>query len=157
MIKRVDHNIMVVKNLEDSIKIFKNVLYLTPDEGGFVADLPKFRVAMFPFIGGARIELVEPKQKVESRFKKFLDERGEGVMAISFFTDDLNAQIKDLKDNGFTVEEGGKTKECEARTSDKKRWQRVDSDHGPSAYECCRSHNSLRSYFASQSFSYRLH
>ena len=105
MIKRMDHNIMVVKNLEESIKIFKNVLHLTPDEGGFIADLPKFRVAMFPFIGGARIELVEPKQKVESRFKKFLNERGEGVMAISFFTDDLNAQIKDLKNNGFTVEE----------------------------------------------------
>jgi hypothetical protein len=60
---------------------------------------------MFPFIGGARIELVEPKQKIESRFKKFLNEHGEGVMAISFFTDDLEAQIKNLKDNGFTVEE----------------------------------------------------
>jgi 4-hydroxyphenylpyruvate dioxygenase-like putative hemolysin len=105
MIKRMDHAIMVVKNLEESTKIFKNLLHLTPNEGGFVADLPKFRVAMFPFIGGARVELIEPKQNVESRFKKFLNERGEGVMAISFFTDDLEAQIKDLKDNGFAAEE----------------------------------------------------
>jgi 4-hydroxyphenylpyruvate dioxygenase-like putative hemolysin len=60
---------------------------------------------MFPFIGGARVELIEPKQNVESRFRQFLEEHGEGVMAISFFTDDLKAQVKDLQDNGFTVEE----------------------------------------------------
>jgi methylmalonyl-CoA/ethylmalonyl-CoA epimerase len=107
MIKRLDHAIMVVKNLEESTKIFKSFLHLNPEDGGtgFIADLPKFRVAMFPFIGAARVELIEPKQNVESRFKEFLKKHGEGVMALSFFTDDLNAQIKELKNSGFTVEE----------------------------------------------------
>jgi methylmalonyl-CoA/ethylmalonyl-CoA epimerase len=108
MIKRLDHAIMVVKNLEESTKIFKNLLHMNPDdqESGFIADLPKFRVAMFPFIGvgKARVELIEPKQGVESRFNEFLNKHGEGVMALSFFTDDLEAQIKDLKKDGFTVE-----------------------------------------------------
>ncbi len=105
MLKRMDHAIMVVKNLEESTKIFKQVLHLNPTDGGFFADLPRFRVAMFPFIGRARIELVEPKPNVESRFSKFLAEHGEGVAALSFFTDDLTAQIRDLKADGFTVEE----------------------------------------------------
>jgi hypothetical protein len=60
---------------------------------------------MFPFMGKARIELIEPKMNVESRFKKWLLERGEGVMAISFFTDDLNAEVESLKKNGLKFEE----------------------------------------------------
>ena len=107
MIKRLDHAIMVVKSLEESTRIFQNLLHMRPDENesGFIAELPKFRVAMFPFIGHARVELIEPKPDVESRFRTFLEEHGEGVMALSFFTDDLNAQIQDLKKNGFVVEE----------------------------------------------------
>jgi hypothetical protein len=80
MIKRIDHAIMVVKNLEASTKLFTNVTHTDPSQGiaGFTADLPKFRVAMFPFMGKARIELIEPKMNIESRFKKWLLERGEG-------------------------------------------------------------------------------
>ncbi len=109
MIKRLDHAIMVVKNLEESTRIFQSLLHMRPDENesGFIANLPKFRVAMFPFIGvgRSRIELIEPKRNIDSRFRVFLEERGEGVMALSFFTDDLNAQIEDLKKNGLTFEE----------------------------------------------------
>lgn len=107
MIKRVDHAIMVVKNLENSMKIFTSVMHTDPGQGtgGFIADLPKFRVAMFPFIGRARVELIEPKMNVESRFKSWLKERGEGVMGISFFTDDLNAEVESLKKNGLKFEE----------------------------------------------------
>ena len=98
---------MVVKNLENSIKIFTNVMHIDPGQGtgGFIADLPKFRVAMFPFIGRARVELIEPKMNVESRFKNWLQERGEGVMGISFFTDDLNVEVESLKKNGLKYEE----------------------------------------------------
>jgi len=41
---------MVVKNLEESTRIFQNLLHMRPDENesGFIAELPKFRVAMFP-------------------------------------------------------------------------------------------------------------
>jgi hypothetical protein len=107
MIKRVDHAIMVVRNLEASTKIFIDALHTDPGQGvgGFVANLPKFRVAMFPFLGKARVELIEPKMNVESRFKKWLQERGEGVMGISIFTDDLNVEIEKLKKNGYKYEE----------------------------------------------------
>jgi hypothetical protein len=108
MIKRVDHAIMVVKNLEASTELFTKVMHTDPGKGvaGFIAELPKFRVAMFPFIGnGARVELIEPKMNVESRFKKWLLERGEGVMALSYFTDDLPAEMKSLKENGLDFEE----------------------------------------------------
>lgn len=105
MIKKIDHTIVVVRNLEESVEKFKKVFHVGPEDGGFVADLPKFRVAMFPFVGGARVELIEPKMHVESRFRTFLQERGEGAMAVSFFCDSYDSQVADLKKNGFTVEE----------------------------------------------------
>lgn len=105
MIKKIDHTILVVKNLEEAVEKYKKVLHMNPEDGGFVADMPKFRVAMFPFVGGARVELIEPKMDVESRFRTFLLERGEGAMALSFFCDGYDSQVADLRSAGFTVEE----------------------------------------------------
>lgn len=105
MINRIDHTILVVKNLEEAVERYKKLLQVSPEDGGFIADLPKFRVAMFPFIGRARVELIEPKMNVESRFRTFLQERGEGAIAVSCFVDDYQKQVDDLKKAGFTVEE----------------------------------------------------
>jgi len=105
MIRKIDHTIIVVRNLEQAVAKFKKLLHVAPEDGGFVAELPKFKVAMFPFIGGNRVELIEPKMNVESRFRTFLQERGEGAMAVSIFVDGYEAQVADLKANGFVVEE----------------------------------------------------
>ena len=105
MIKKIDHTIIIVKNLEAAVETYGKVLRTNPEDGGFIAEMPKFRVAMFPFVGGARVELIEPKMDVESRFRTFLLERGEGAMAVSFFCDGYEKQVAELRSAGYTVEE----------------------------------------------------
>ncbi len=105
MIKKIDHSIIVVRNLEQAVEKFKKLLNVGPEDGGFINELPKFRVAMFPFIGGNRIELIEPKMNVESRFRTFLQERGEGIMAVSIFVEGYEAQVAELKAKGIAFEE----------------------------------------------------
>jgi methylmalonyl-CoA/ethylmalonyl-CoA epimerase len=105
VIKKIDHVILVVNNLEKAMETFQGVLRTTPEEGGFKTELPKFRVAMFPPIGGTRIELIEPKKDIDSRFSRFLKEHGEGAMGVSFFVDGYDEQVKTIKEQGLFYEE----------------------------------------------------
>ncbi len=104
MLKKVDHVIMVVKNLDAAVKTYGNILHLTP-EGGAIRDLPEIRLAMFPVKDGARVELIEPKANSKRRHAEFLKKHGEGVMGLSFFMDDFDAEIKALREQGFTIYE----------------------------------------------------
>ncbi len=109
MIKKVDHVIMVVNNLEAALTNYQKILHLnpeavTPGSSRYIRDMPLFRVIMLPSPSGARIELIEPKTKVDSRFSRFLNTRGEGVFGISFFIDDFDTEIGALKKKGVAVE-----------------------------------------------------
>jgi len=104
MIKKVDHATMVVKNLDEAIKTFEKILRLTP-EGGFIRSFPECRLAMLPTESGARIELIEPDTAVDSRFARFLRERGEGVFGLSIFVDDFDTEVRTLREKGVTVED----------------------------------------------------
>ncbi len=104
MIKKVDHATMVVSNLEDALKSFENILHLTP-EGGFHLTAPGMSMAMLPTSGGARIELLGPDIKGETRFARFLRERGEGVFGLSIFLDNFDEEVKSLRGKGVTIEE----------------------------------------------------
>jgi methylmalonyl-CoA/ethylmalonyl-CoA epimerase len=106
MIKKVDHVIMAVKNVDQAIKDYEKILGLTP-EGGHTRDLPKARIGMLPVPKGARIELVESKSGDEGRHSEFLKEHGEGVIGLSIFIDDFDVEVERLKKKGVkvTVEE----------------------------------------------------
>lgn len=104
MIKKLDHVIMVVKNLEEAVKTYEQILHLNP-EGGSIKDLPGIRLAMFPVRNGARVELIEPKADSHNRHSEFLKKRGEGVFGLSLFTADFDDEIKGLREKGVKVEE----------------------------------------------------
>ena len=99
MLRKVDHVTMVVKNLEGALKAYEKILQLTP-EGGPIRNLPGGRLAMLPTRGGARIELIEPKNTSKNRLARFLKERGEGVFGLSVFIDDFDAEVKVLRKKG---------------------------------------------------------
>jgi catechol 2,3-dioxygenase-like lactoylglutathione lyase family enzyme len=105
MIKRIDHVTMVVKNMEEALKSYEIILHLKPETGRKVGEMPECRVAMLKTPEGARIELLEPKSGVDSRFSRFLRERGEGVFGLSIFVEDFDGEVKALKDKGVKYEE----------------------------------------------------
>lgn len=54
---------------------------------------------------GARIELIQPKPGVTSRFSKFMAERGEGVFGLSIFVTEFDKEVARLKKAGVPLEE----------------------------------------------------
>ena len=107
--KKVDHVTMVVNNLEEAVKSYGDILHLEPWPEGIIDNSPECRLVMLPTRSGARIELMEPNPSFESRFSRFLRERGEGVFGLCVFCDDFDAEIASLKAKGIQVEEETQT------------------------------------------------
>jgi catechol 2,3-dioxygenase-like lactoylglutathione lyase family enzyme len=105
MIKKVDHVTMVVKNLDEAMKSFEKILGLKPEASHKIGELPECRLTMLSTPSGARIELIEPKMNVDTRFARFLKERGEGVFGLSIFVDNFDKEVRVLKDKGVKVED----------------------------------------------------
>jgi catechol 2,3-dioxygenase-like lactoylglutathione lyase family enzyme len=104
MLKKLDHVIMVVNNLEKAVKTYENIFHLVP-EGGAIRDIPGLRIAMLPTRDGSRIELIQPAPDSKKRHAEFLKKHGEGVMGLSGFIDDFDAEVKALREKGIAVEE----------------------------------------------------
>jgi catechol 2,3-dioxygenase-like lactoylglutathione lyase family enzyme len=104
MLKKLDHVIMVVNNLEKAVKTYENIFHLVP-EGGAIREIPGIRIAMLPTKDGSRIELIQPAPDSKKRHAEFLKKHGEGVMGLSGFIDDFDAEVKALKEKGIAVEE----------------------------------------------------
>lgn len=80
------------------------MLGLTPWDKGIVRNPEHgLQVVLLP-IGDSFIELIEPIGP-ESRFSRFLKERGEGLFHLSIFTEDFDAEVKSFKAKGFPVQE----------------------------------------------------
>lgn len=104
MIKKIDHVTMVVKNMEEALQSYEKILHLKPEPGRPIGNLPECRVAMLKTPEGARIEFIEPKPQVDTRFSRFLKERGEGVFGLSIFTEDFDEEVKSLSEKGVKTE-----------------------------------------------------
>lgn len=94
MITQINHLGIAVRSLEERIPFYRDVLglpFLGQEE---VAD-QKVRVAMFK-VGEVKIELLEPTDH-ESPIAKFLETKGEGIHHLAFQSDDIEAQLNDLK------------------------------------------------------------
>lgn len=94
MIKKIDHIGIVVKNLDQQIKFYTEVLGLSCTGIEEVAD-QKVKVAIFP-VGEVRIELLQPTAEV-SAVAKFLEKKGEGIHHIAYLVTDLEGNLKRLE------------------------------------------------------------
>ena len=108
MFKNLDHVGIVVKNLDEAIKLYGNILRLTPSDMGIVTlrDLG-VKLALLP-IGDNFIELLEPIG-TEGRFARHLREKGEGLFHLSIFTEEFDTEVKALKEKGYKFEEEATT------------------------------------------------
>ncbi len=95
MIKQIDHIGIAVKNLDEQVKFYADVLGLKCAGIEEVSD-QKVKVAMFP-VGEVRIELLEPTAE-NSPIAKFLQKKGEGIHHIAYLVNDLEGNLKRVQE-----------------------------------------------------------
>ena len=104
MANRLHHLGTIVRSIAEARKVYDNLLGITPRYQE-IKEIPAQGLRLAGLrLGDIGIELLEPSD-VDSRFSRFLRERGEGLFHLNIFTDDFDTEVKTLKDKGFTLEE----------------------------------------------------
>ena len=91
---RLNHIGIAVKNIEERLKIWRDVLGFRVESIEEVVE-QKVRVAMLN-AGTLTIELLEPLA-ADSPIQKFIEKRGEGLHHLSFSVDNIEEKIKEFK------------------------------------------------------------
>lgn len=101
MEKNLDHIGVAVRNLEDSITFYTNVL------GGTLIDRYRSEakgveseIAIID-IKGDRTELLMPTNNTTSPIARFIKQKGKGVHHIAYDVGDLDEALKELKEHGI--------------------------------------------------------
>lgn len=100
MFKRIDHIGVAVKDIEDSLHIFKDILGMEYS-GEEVVNEQDVKVAFFP-VGESEIELLESTSP-EGTIAKYIEKKGEGIHHIAFEVEDLDAILEDLQKKGVRL------------------------------------------------------
>ncbi|MDW7679487.1 MAG: methylmalonyl-CoA epimerase [bacterium] len=94
MIRKIDHIGIAVRNLDEQIKFYSDILGLSCQGIEEVTD-QKVRVAMFP-VGEVRIELLQPTSS-ESPIARFIEKKGEGIHHIAYLVSDVESMVSHLE------------------------------------------------------------
>ena len=100
MVGKVDHIGIAVKNLDETLKFYEDVLGIKCVSTE-VVDEQKVRVAFLP-IGDTEIELLESTEE-DGPVAKFIEKKGEGVQHIAYKVDDIEKSIEELKAKGIKL------------------------------------------------------
>ncbi len=97
---RIDHIGIAVKNLDEAVKFYKDVLGLELED---IEEVPEenVRVAMFR-VGETYIELLQGTTQ-DSAISKFIEKRGEGIHHIAIRVDDVDRSTEVLKSRGAVL------------------------------------------------------
>ena len=102
MMKDIDHIAIVVKNIEEKLPLYTDVLRFRLKN---VEHVPHMfvRVAMLESDQGTtHIELVEPTTE-DSGVARFLQKKGESIHHLCFLVDDLQSELNRLKNEGVIL------------------------------------------------------
>ncbi|WP_175991462.1 VOC family protein [Bacillus sp. Marseille-Q1617] len=103
MKKTLDHIGIAVRNLEDTIQFYENILGATlldryrSDAKGVESEIAVMEV------DGHRTELLAPTNNVTSPIARFIKQKGKGVHHIAYRVEDLDAALSELQDQGIRV------------------------------------------------------
>lgn len=102
MLKQVDHLGIAVSNLEESVKLYKDLLGFSLEGVEEVKD-QKVKVAIFNIEGKSpNIELLEPTSE-ESPIYKFIEKKGEGIHHIALGVKNIEEMLMMLKEKGVRL------------------------------------------------------
>lgn len=99
-LSHIEHIGIAVKNLEESIKYYEEVLGLKCYAIEEVAD-QRVKTAFFK-IGQTKIELLESTDP-EGPIGKFIEKKGEGIHHLAFATEDLTGALADAESKGVQL------------------------------------------------------
>ena len=97
----MDHVGIAVKNLDEAVDVYRNVLGFRL-EGVHVLTERKVKVAFFSTGGETQIELLEPLGS-DSPIAKFLESHGEGIHHVAVKVNIIEAVLEELKRKGVTL------------------------------------------------------
>lgn len=97
---KVDHIGIAVKNLDETLKFYTDILGLEC-QGTEVVEEQKVRVAFLP-IGDTEVELLESTSD-DGPIAKFIEKSGEGVQHIAFRVDNIEEAIQYMLDKGMQM------------------------------------------------------
>lgn len=100
MIEKIHHVGVAVRNLEEALRFYRDVLGLPVHKQATVEE-QGVKAALLT-IGQSEIELLEPLGP-ETAVGRFLERRGEGLHHLCFQTDDIDAELADLKAKGVEL------------------------------------------------------
>ena len=98
--QKVEHIGIAVKSLEISIPLFEKLL----NTGCYKTELVETEQVMTAFFrqGETKIELLESID-ADGVIARFIEKKGEGMHHIAFDVDDIVAEMKRLKEEGFVL------------------------------------------------------
>lgn len=103
MPKRIDHVAIIVRNIEQALVFYRDMLGIIPGE---IKEVPteQVRIAFLPMGGpaGSEIELIEPTTPGSS-LAQFLEKRGEGLHHICLEVENIDAALAEMQEKGAPV------------------------------------------------------
>lgn len=103
MPKRIDHVAIIVRNIEQALVFYRDMLGIMPGE---TKEVPaeQVRIAFLPMGGpaGSEIELIEPTTPGSS-LAQFLEKRGEGLHHICLEVESIDAALAEMQEKGAPV------------------------------------------------------
>ena len=100
---KLHHIAVVVQDIDQAVQYYESLGIATVGrEVIFPEAKPKIR-AKFVEIGSIPIEFIQPIEGEPSRYKEFLDSKGEGVQHIAFAVDNLDEETAVLVDKGVSI------------------------------------------------------
>ncbi len=99
-IMKLDHIGIAVKNLDETLKFYTEVLGLEL-HGTEVVEEQKVKVAFLP-VGDTEVELLESTTD-DGPIAKFIEKNGEGIQHMAFKVDNIEEAIEELKAKGMMM------------------------------------------------------
>ena len=100
MVTKVDHIGIAVKNLEEALKFYEDVLGIECLSTEVVEE-QKVKVAFLP-IGDTEVELLESTEE-GGPVDKFIEKRGEGIQHIAYKVDNIEEALEEMKEKGIRL------------------------------------------------------
>jgi methylmalonyl-CoA epimerase len=101
--RRIDHVAIVVRNIEQSLMFYRDVLGIVPGE---IREVPteQVRIAFLPLggPGGSALELLEPTTP-DSSLARFLEKRGEGLHHVCLEVTNIEEALDEMHAQGAPV------------------------------------------------------
>ncbi len=99
-IKRIHHLAVLVKDIDRSLKFWRDILGIEPSH---ITDVPQegARIAFLP-LGESEIELVQPTAP-DTGISRYLEKHGPGMHHVCLQVDDLSSLLARLKSGGIQL------------------------------------------------------